>query len=81
MAATAFHISRRIHHVSNVVSPPSTLHHTTVMLDEKSFNASRIMGNFQEHEHHHKVGGLEELMMGCTPSSTDLKEVSFSLPF
>nr|GEW22611.1 NAC domain-containing protein [Tanacetum cinerariifolium] len=46
---------------------------------DDSFNASRIMENYQQQ--HHKIGGrsassgLEELIMGCTPSSsTDIKE-------
>nr|GEU78122.1 RNA-directed DNA polymerase, eukaryota, reverse transcriptase zinc-binding domain protein [Tanacetum cinerariifolium] len=48
-----------------------------------SFHVSRIMDNFQQEQHHHKMGGgrstsgLEELIMGCTPSSsTDIKEES-----
>lgn len=35
----------------------------------------------QQQQHHHKMGGrsasgLEELIMGCTSSSSDIKEVS-----
>ncbi|KAK9060787.1 hypothetical protein SSX86_021493 [Deinandra increscens subsp. villosa] len=86
-AATVFHVSSRP--TTTVVSPPPhPLHHnntSVVMLDhDNSFHVSRIMDNFQQqHEHHHKVGGgrstsgLEELIMGCTPSSTtDIKEES-----
>ncbi|KAJ0861138.1 putative transcription factor NAM family [Helianthus annuus] len=87
MAAAAFHVSRASHPVSTLVSPPHPphhLHHTSIMLDEDSFHVSRIMDNFQQqHQHHHKMGGgrstsgLEELIMGCTPSSsTDIKEES-----
>ncbi|XP_071742356.1 NAC domain-containing protein 75-like isoform X2 [Rutidosis leptorrhynchoides] len=86
MSAAGFHVSRPTHSVSTLISPhphSHPLHHTSInMIDEDSFHASRIMSNFQEQEHHHhKMGGgrstsgLEELIMGCTPSSsTDLKE-------
>ncbi|XP_076933447.1 NAC domain-containing protein 75-like isoform X2 [Bidens hawaiensis] len=85
----AFDVSRPSQPVSTLVSPPHPphhLHHTSVnMLDEDSFHVSTIMDNFQQqqHQHHHKMGGgrstsgLEELIMGCTPSSsTDIKEES-----
>ncbi|CAH1429003.1 unnamed protein product [Lactuca virosa] len=82
MAAAAFHVSRPSHPVSTLV-PPHPLHHTSIMLDEDSFHVSRMMDNFQQQQHHHhKLGGrstsgLEELIMGCTPSSsTDIKEES-----
>ncbi|KAI3802876.1 hypothetical protein L1987_31021 [Smallanthus sonchifolius] len=84
----AFHVSRTGHPTSTLISPPPPphpLHHTSnIMLDhEDSFHVSRIMDNFQQQHHHHKMGGgrstsgLEELIMGCTPSSsTDVKEES-----
>ncbi|KAL8234831.1 hypothetical protein R6Q59_020931 [Mikania micrantha] len=85
MAAAAYHVSMPTHPVSTLISPPHPphhQHHTSIMLDEGSFHVSRIMDNFQQH-HHHKMGGgrstsgLEELIMGCTPSSsTDIKEES-----
>ncbi|KAJ9538682.1 hypothetical protein OSB04_031415 [Centaurea solstitialis] len=89
MAAAGFHVSRPSH--NNLISPhphppPHPLHHTSsIMLDQDSFHVSRIMDNFQQQQqhHHHKMGGgrstsgLEELIMGCTPSSsTDIKEES-----
>ncbi|GKE34420.1 hypothetical protein Tco_1453742, partial [Tanacetum coccineum] len=78
----AFHISRPTHPVSNIILPHQQAHHhSSIMLDEDSFHVSRIMDNFQQEQHHHKMGGgrstsgLEELIMGCTPSSsTDIKE-------
>nr|XP_043624393.1 NAC domain-containing protein 75 isoform X2 [Erigeron canadensis] len=82
----AYHVSRPSHPVSTLVSPSPPPHHhlhhnNSIMLDEDSFHVSRIMDNFQQH--HHKMGGgrstsgLEELIMGCTPSSsTDIKEES-----
>ncbi|KAI3775561.1 hypothetical protein L1987_50140 [Smallanthus sonchifolius] len=85
MAAAAFHVSRTGHPASTLISlppPPHPFHHTSIMLDEDSFHVSRIMDNFQQQHHHHKMGGrstsgLEELIMGCTPSSsTDIKEES-----
>ncbi|KAI3814514.1 hypothetical protein L1987_14154 [Smallanthus sonchifolius] len=87
MPAAVFHVSRPTHPVSTIVSPPPPphpLHHTSVMLDDNSFHVSRIMDNFQQqHQHHHKIeggrstSGLEELIMGCTPSSSsDVKEES-----
>ncbi|KAI3714687.1 hypothetical protein L6452_21646 [Arctium lappa] len=91
MAAAGFHVSRPTHPVSNLISPPPPpphpLHHNnSIMLDQDSFHVSRIMDNFQHQQqqhHHHKMGGgrstsgLEELIMGCTPSSsTDIKEES-----
>ncbi|GJT95419.1 NAC domain-containing protein 75 [Tanacetum coccineum] len=80
----AFHISRPTHPVSNIILPHQQAHHhSSIMLDEDSFHVSRIMDNFQQEQHHHKMGGgrstsgLEELIMGCTPSSsTDIKEES-----
>ncbi|KAK9071238.1 hypothetical protein SSX86_009806 [Deinandra increscens subsp. villosa] len=85
MTSAAFHVSMPAHPVSNLISPPPPPHQhhgTSVMLDEDSFHVSRIMDNFQQQHHHHKMGGrstsgLEELIMGCTPSSsTDIKEES-----
>ncbi|KAK1413878.1 hypothetical protein QVD17_29614 [Tagetes erecta] len=86
MTTAAFHVSGPTHPVTAMVSPhppPHHLHHTSVMLDDNSFQMSRIMDNFQQQQHHHKMGGgrstsgLEELIMGCTPSSsTDIKEES-----
>nr|GEV03153.1 NAC domain-containing protein [Tanacetum cinerariifolium] len=79
MATTAFHVSRPSHAMSAIVASSSSLNHTSIILDDDSFNASRIMENYQQQ--HHKIGGrsassgLEELIMGCTPSSsTDIKE-------
>ncbi|KAJ0524146.1 putative transcription factor NAM family [Helianthus annuus] len=80
-----FHVSRPTHPVSSLVLPTQPPHHhTSLMLDDQdSFHVSRIMDNFQQQHHHHKMGGgrstsgLEELIMGCTPSSsTDIKEES-----
>ncbi|XP_076911498.1 NAC domain-containing protein 75-like [Bidens hawaiensis] len=80
MTAAAFQVSRPSHPMSTLISPPPLPHH---MLDEDSFHVSRIMDNFQQQHHHHKMeggrstSGLEELIMGCTPSSsTDIKEES-----
>ncbi|KAI3495798.1 hypothetical protein L1887_38144 [Cichorium endivia] len=78
VAETAFHTSRPSHAMSAIISPPP-LGHTPIILDDGSFHVSRIMENFQQQQHH-KIGGrsasgLEELIMGCTPSSsTDIKE-------
>ncbi|KAJ7969510.1 NAC domain-containing protein [Quillaja saponaria] len=81
IATAAFHISRPSHPISTIISPPP-LHHTSIILDENSYDVSRVMlqnENFQQQQHqqHHKLGGrstsgLEELIMGCT--STDVKE-------
>lgn len=80
VAETAFHVSRPSHAMSAIISPPP-LRHTSIIHDDDSFHVSRIMENFQEQQQqHHKIGGrsasgLEELIMGCTPtSSSDIKE-------
>lgn len=49
IATTAFHISRPSHPISTIISPPP-LHHTSIILDQDSYNVSRIMlqnENFQ----------------------------------
>lgn len=49
IATTAFHITRPSHPISTIVSPPP-LHHTSIILDQDSYNMSRIMlqnENFQ----------------------------------
>ncbi|KAI3701420.1 hypothetical protein L6452_26481 [Arctium lappa] len=82
MATMACHVSRPSHAMSAIISPTHPLHHTSIILDDESFHVSRIMENFQQQQQHHhdKIGGrsasgLEELIMGCTPSSsTDIKE-------
>ncbi|KAK1417375.1 hypothetical protein QVD17_26502 [Tagetes erecta] len=87
---TDFHVKRSSHHTSTHISTPlllpHLLHHNTLILDDQnSFHVSRIMDNYQEQQHHHhKMGGgrltsgLEELIMGCTPSSSNdhIKEES-----
>ncbi|KAL1356539.1 hypothetical protein AAHE18_05G191600 [Arachis hypogaea] len=86
IATSAFHISRPSHPISTLISPPP-LHHTSIILDDNSYQVSRIMlqnEHFQQQQqqhqqHHHKIGarsasGLEELIMGCT--SSDIKEES-----
>ncbi|KAJ9551152.1 LOW QUALITY PROTEIN: hypothetical protein OSB04_015197 [Centaurea solstitialis] len=81
VATTAFHVSRPSHATSAIISPPPPLHHTSIILDDEAFHVARIMENLQQQQqHHNKIGGrsasgLEELIMGCTPSSsTDMKE-------
>ncbi|KAF7819741.1 NAC domain-containing protein 75-like [Senna tora] len=88
MANAAFHISRPSLPISTIISPPP-LHHTSIILDDNSYQVSRVMlqnENFQfngwqqqQQQQHHKLGGrsasgLEELIMGCT--STDIKAES-----
>ncbi|XP_057447265.1 NAC domain-containing protein 75 isoform X2 [Lotus japonicus] len=83
IANSAFHISRPSHPISTIISPlPAPLHHTSIILDENSYHVNRVMlqnDNFQQQQQqHHKLGGrsasgLEELIMGCTSSSTDIK--------
>ncbi|CAH1448945.1 unnamed protein product [Lactuca virosa] len=78
VAETAYHVSRPSHAMSSNISP-SPLRHTSIILDDDSFHVSRMMENFPQQQHH-KIGGrsasgLEELIMGCTPSSSaDVKE-------
>ncbi|KAM0030809.1 putative transcription factor NAM family [Helianthus debilis subsp. tardiflorus] len=77
VATTAFHVSRPSNAMSAIVTPP--LNHTSVVLDDDSFHVSRIIESFQQQQHHKIVGrsasGLDEVIMGCTPSSaTDIKE-------
>ncbi|KAJ0531972.1 putative transcription factor NAM family [Helianthus annuus] len=72
-----FHVSRPSNAMSAIVTPP--LNHTSVVLDDDSFHVSRIIESFQQQQHHKIVGrsasGLDEVIMGCTPSSaTDIKE-------
>ncbi|KAF5788748.1 putative transcription factor NAM family [Helianthus annuus] len=72
-----FHVSRPSNAMSAIVTPP--LNHTSVVLDDDSFHVSRIIESFQQQQHHKIVGrsasGLDEVIMGCTPSSaTDVKE-------
>ncbi|GKA98888.1 NAC domain-containing protein 75 isoform X1 [Tanacetum coccineum] len=47
MATTAFHVSRPSHAMSAIVASSSSLNHTSIILDDDSFNASRIMENYQ----------------------------------
>lgn len=91
IATSAFHISRPSHPISNIIPPPP-LHHTSIILDQDAYHVSRIMlqnENFQQQAHqqqqqqqqHHKLGGrsasgLEELIMGCTSSTSNIKEES-----
>ncbi|GMH23776.1 hypothetical protein Nepgr_025619 [Nepenthes gracilis] len=88
MAMAAFAESTPSHPISDIISP-LLLHHASIdVLDEGSYRPSRTMfnQNFQQQqqqpeEQHHKAGGtsatgLEEIIIGCTSSSTDLKEVS-----
>ncbi|KAL5572518.1 hypothetical protein UlMin_022115 [Ulmus minor] len=85
--ATAFHIARPSHPISNIISPPP-LHHTSLILDQDPYRIMLQNENFQQQPHqqqqqqqqHHKLGGrsasgLEELIMGCT-SSNNIKEES-----
>ncbi|KAL3829946.1 hypothetical protein ACJIZ3_018748 [Penstemon smallii] len=93
IASTAYHvITRPSHSISAIISPPSSLHHTSIILDQDhSFNNAPTnmlpTDHFQQQQHqeqdqeqHHKIGGrsaasgLEELIMGCTgtSSSTDM---------
>nr|AUZ96433.1 NAC domain class transcription factor [Malus domestica] len=90
--AAAFHISRPSHPISTIISPPP-LHHTSIILDQDSYSRLMLQNeNFQaqqqqqhpHHQQHHKMGarsasGLEELIMGCTSSSSNIKEES-SMP-
>ncbi|KAL6984713.1 hypothetical protein U1Q18_049344 [Sarracenia purpurea var. burkii] len=77
IATSAFHINRPSLPISTIISPPP-LHHTSIILDQDSFHASRMMlqnETFQQQQQHHKQGGrsasgLEELIMGCI--STDI---------
>ncbi|XP_057967891.1 NAC domain-containing protein 75-like isoform X2 [Malania oleifera] len=88
IATTAFHISRPSLPISTIISPPP-LHHTSIILDEDSYHVSRIMlqnENFQQQQqqqqqqqHHKPVGGrsasgLEELIMSCSSTPSDIKE-------
>ncbi|PON62485.1 NAC domain containing protein [Parasponia andersonii] len=89
MATTSFHISRPSHPISNIIPPPP-LHHTSIILDQDAYHVSRIMlqndqntSTFeqQQQQQHHKMGGrsasgLEELIMGCTSSTNNIKEES-----
>ncbi|KAJ8766716.1 hypothetical protein K2173_005327 [Erythroxylum novogranatense] len=83
IATAAFHISRPLHPISTIISPPP-LHHTSIILDEDPYHVPGIILQNeiqQEQQQHHKLGGsrsasgLEEIIMGCT-SSTDIKEES-----
>nr|GLL20626.1 NAC domain-containing protein 102 [Ipomoea trifida] len=87
--AAAFHnISRPSHTISAIISPPPPLHHhASVILDDDPFHVPRIIlpaDNYQQsqqQQQHHKLGGrstseLEELIMGCTTTSSDIKEGS-----
>ncbi|KAK9071986.1 hypothetical protein SSX86_008417 [Deinandra increscens subsp. villosa] len=81
------HVSRPSPAMSAIhTDHPPPLNHTSIGLDNyDSFNVSRIMGNFQHQQQHHKIGdrsasGLEELVMGCTPSSSsDIKQQECSI--
>ncbi|XP_076896186.1 NAC domain-containing protein 75-like isoform X2 [Bidens hawaiensis] len=79
VATTAFHVSRPSHAISAIITPPPLNHTSINILDDDSFHVSRIIETFQQQQHQ-KVGGrsasgLEEMIMGCTPSSsTDVKE-------
>ena len=42
IATSAFHISRPSHPISTIISPPP-LHHTSIILDDSSYQVSRIM--------------------------------------
>ncbi|XAR53400.1 hypothetical protein NMG60_11021942 [Bertholletia excelsa] len=85
LATATFHVSRPSPPISTIISPPP-LHQTSVILDEDSFQVSRIIlqnesfqhqqQQHQQQQQHHKLGGrsasgLEELIMGCT--SADIK--------
>ncbi|KAF6159021.1 hypothetical protein GIB67_022176 [Kingdonia uniflora] len=83
VSTAAFHVSRPSHPISTIISPP--LHHlqTSIVLDQESYNVSRMIlqnENFQQQQQQqHKMGersssGLEEMLMGCT--SSDTKEES-----
>ncbi|KAK9102270.1 hypothetical protein Sjap_019524 [Stephania japonica] len=77
-ASTAFHVSRPSHPISTIISP-SPLHHTSIVLDDDSYNMSRIILQTDKFQQQQKLGarsgsGLEELWMGC--ASTDIKEES-----
>ncbi|GAB4838966.1 hypothetical protein Ancab_028499 [Ancistrocladus abbreviatus] len=88
VTAATFHI-RPSNPISQIISPPP-LHHASIILDEDAYHVSRIMfqhENFQQQQQqtqqqqHHKLGGrtatgLEEIIMGCTSSSSDIKEES-----
>ncbi|XP_010526422.1 PREDICTED: uncharacterized protein LOC104803997 isoform X2 [Tarenaya hassleriana] len=85
-AAAAFHISQPTHPVvSTIISPSSSLHHTSInIVEESPYHIPRILlsnETFQtqeEHDqqqHHGKMGGrstsgLEELIMGCSSSAS-----------
>ncbi|KAF5812556.1 putative transcription factor NAM family [Helianthus annuus] len=77
-ATTAFHVSKPFHALSAIITPPA-LNNTSIILGDDYFHVSRIVENIQQQQHH-KIGGrsasgLEEMVMGCTPSSsTDIKE-------
>ncbi|XP_027191230.1 NAC domain-containing protein 75 isoform X2 [Cicer arietinum] len=81
-ATTSFHMSRPSNPISTIISPPP-LHHTSIILDDNSYHVSTIMlqnDHFQQQQQH-KIGGsgrsascLEEVIMGCTSSSSDIKE-------
>ncbi|XP_076921827.1 NAC domain-containing protein 75-like isoform X2 [Bidens hawaiensis] len=79
-ATTAFHVSKPSHAMSAIITPPVLNNTSSNILDDGSFHA---MENFQQQ--HHKIGGrsasgLEELVMGCTPSSsTEIKEQECSI--
>ncbi|GMH03354.1 hypothetical protein Nepgr_005193 [Nepenthes gracilis] len=88
MAPAAFLDSRPSNPLSQIISPPP-LHHASInILDEESYHVPRIMlpnqsfqPQQQTQQQHHKLGGrpatgLEEIIMGCTSSSSDIKEES-----
>lgn len=87
-ANAAFHISRPSNPISTIISPPPLHHTSTIILDDNSYHVSTIMlqqnENFQQQQQqqHHKLGGgrsasgLEEVIMGCTSTSSDIKEES-----
>ncbi|XP_004513071.1 NAC domain-containing protein 75 [Cicer arietinum] len=70
IATSAFHIS------------PPPLHQTSIILDENSYQVSRIMlqnEHFQQQQHKLGIGGrstscLEELIMGCTSTTHHIKD-------
>jgi hypothetical protein len=71
--ATAFLISRPTNPVSNIVPP--AMQHASVVLDHDQFHVPAILlhhDKFQQQQQKldRRSAGLEELIMGCTSSST-----------
>ncbi|XP_023547252.1 NAC domain-containing protein 75-like [Cucurbita pepo subsp. pepo] len=78
VATTAFQITRPSNPISTIIYP-SSLHHSSIILDHDSYQVSQNESFQQQQQHHDKLGGrsasgLEELIMGC--SSSNIKEES-----